>query len=297
MWQAHHVRSLLAGAHPGLAVEIIEIKTSGDRIKDAPLGSPGTIGFFTKEIEQALFEHRIDLAVHSLKDLPTSLGPGLFLAAVPPRADSRDALIGRPGVVAGLSDLGPGRRVATSSPRRRGQLLAAFPGVIVEPIRGNVPTRIAAASQDGGPDAVLLAMAGLMRLGLGEHVTCPIPEEIMLPAPGQGALGIETREDDARTIELLAPLEDRAARRAVTAERSFLARLQGGCTVPAGALARPGAGDETVLSGVVAAPDGRELHRGSRTGSEPVALGRELAEELLAAGADRVLAGLREGRA
>ena len=297
MWQAHRVKALLADAHPGIEVEIIEIKTSGDRIKDAPLGSPGTIGFFTKEIEQALFENRIDLAVHSLKDLPTTLVTGLTLAAIPERADTRDALIGRPGVVNGMGDLRPGMRVATSSPRRRGQLLAAFPGVIVEPIRGNVPTRIAAATKDGGPDAVLLAMAGLMRLDLQEHITGPIPHEMMLPAPGQGALGIETREDDDRTIDLLLPLQDTHARRAVTAERAFLARLEGGCTVPAGAVARPGQGDELILDGVVAEPDGKELFRGTRRGTDPVSLGRELAEELLAAGADRVLAELREGTA
>ncbi len=297
MWQAHHVKALLADAHPGIQVEIIEIKTSGDRIKDAPLGSPGTIGFFTKEIEQALLENRIDLAVHSLKDLPTSLVEGLTLAAVPERADTRDALIGRTGVVASLEDLVPGTRVATSSPRRCGQLLAAFPEVIVEPIRGNVPTRIAAVKKAGGPDAVLLAMAGLMRLELQEHVTCPIPHETMLPAPGQGALGIETREDDARTIDLLAPLEDTCARRAVTAERSFLARLEGGCTVPAGALARPGEGDELLFDGVVTQVDGGVLFRGNSSGTDPVSLGCGFAEELLAAGADRILAELREGTA
>ncbi len=295
MWQAHRVKALLQEAHPGIQVEIIEIKTSGDRIKDAPIGSPGTIGFFTKEIEQALFNDQIDLAVHSLKDLPTSLVSGLTLAVVPERADTRDALIGRSGVVAGLDDLGPGKRVATSSPRRRSQLLAAFPGVTIEPIRGNVPRRIAAARKDGGPDAVLLAMAGLMRLGLGEQVTCPIPHETMLPAPAQGALGIETREDDLRTMDLLSPLENTAARLAVTAERSFLARLEGGCTVPAGALAIPGHDGEIVLEGVVAGLDGKDLFRGSRSGSDPAALGRGLAEELLASGADRVLAALREG--
>ena len=297
MWQAHRVKALLMDAHPGLVVEIIEIKTSGDRRTDLPLGSPGTIGFFTKEIEQALFENRIDLAVHSLKDLPTTLVDGLTLAAVPERADTRDALIGRSGVVASLDDLVPGTRVATSSPRRRGQLLAAFPEVIVEPIRGNVPTRIAAAEKEGGPDAVLLAMAGLMRLELEKHVTCPIPHETMLPAPAQGALGIETREDDARTIELLAPLENTAARKAITAERAFLARLEGGCTVPAGALARLGEGDEILLDGVVTELDGVQLIRGSFSGTDPVRLGRELAEDILSAGADRILAELREGTA
>jgi hydroxymethylbilane synthase len=294
LWQAYRVKALLDDVHPGIVVEIIEVKTSGDRIKDAPLGSPGTIGFFTKEIEQALFENHIDLAVHSLKDLPTTLVPGLTLAAVPERADTRDALIGRSGVVGGLSDLAPGMRVATSSPRRRGQLLAAFPGLEVEPIRGNVPTRIAAAKKEGGPDAVLLAMAGLMRLELGEHVTAPIPHETMLPAPGQGALGIETREDDARVIELLRPLQDPHARLAVTAERSFLHRLEGGCTVPAGALARIAEGDEIVLDGVVVDLDGRSIYRGTRRGTDADLLGRELAEALLAEGADQVLAGLRE---
>ncbi|MHC4860662.1 MAG: hydroxymethylbilane synthase, partial [Planctomycetota bacterium] len=157
LWQARHTRGLLVRAHPGLAVEIVEIRTSGDRIRDRPLAETGGIGVFTKEIEEALLAGEVDVAVHSLKDLPTSIAPGLALGAVPTREDVRDAVVGKP--------LEAGVTVGTGSPRRRGQLLAAFPGLSVEGIRGNVPTRVAMAQDEGGPDAVILAIAGLKRLG------------------------------------------------------------------------------------------------------------------------------------
>ncbi|MEN8149251.1 MAG: hydroxymethylbilane synthase [Planctomycetota bacterium] len=294
LWQANHVKSLLEAAWPGLFVSIVEIHTRGDRDQATSLTATGGIGFFTKEIEQALINERVDLAVHSLKDLPTVLVPGLTLGAVPEREDTRDALIGRPGRVDGTVDLTPGTRVGTSSPRRQGQLLAACPGIACERIRGNVPTRIAKVSEDGGPDATILALAGLKRLALTDAVTEILPLETMLPAAGQGALGLEVREDDAGAREVLAALEDPAARAAVTAERAFLHRLEGGCSIPAGALGEVVDG-RLVLDGVVADVDGGGLCR-ARVEGDPAdagALGGELAEVLLSLGAGKILARLR----
>jgi len=294
LWQARHVKGLLESAWPGLLVEVCEIRTRGDRDQATSLTATGGIGFFTKEIEQALIEDRVDLAVHSLKDLPTVLVPGLALGAVPAREDTRDVLIGRPGRVRGLADLTSGTRVATSSPRRQGQLLAARPGIAVETIRGNVPTRIDAVRQDGGPDATILALAGLRRLGLTDAITEIIPTETMLPAVGQGALGIEVREDDAGTRDVLAALSDPSAHAAVTAERAFLNRLEGGCTIPAGALGELRDG-RLRLEGVIADPGGESLYRETVEGDEndPRAIGLALAEALLAAGAAALLDRLR----
>jgi hydroxymethylbilane synthase len=296
LWQAHHVRDLLKAAHPHLAVEISIVKTSGDRDRNTPLAATGGIGFFTKEIQEELLAGRVDLAVHSLKDLPTTLIDGLALGAVPAREDTRDALFGRPGRVRSLADLGPGVRVATSSPRRKGQLLAACPGIEVEGIRGNVSTRIEKVREDpDGPDATILAIAGVTRLGLLDLVTEVIPHETMLPAVGQGALGLEIRADDGRTRERLVPLEDPHARAAVTAERAFLARLEGGCTIPAGAWARPAGDGRLAIDAAVADPDGREVFRASREGdaADPAALGLALAEDLLAGGAGPLLERIR----
>ncbi len=290
LWQANHVRDLLRAAHPGLEVEIIEIRTRGDRDQATSLTATGGIGFFTKEIEQALLDGEVDVAVHSLKDLPTVLVPGLTLGAVPEREDTRDVLIGRPGRVAALADLTPGTRVATSSPRRQGQLMAAFPGIAVEGIRGNVPTRIAKVSEDGGPDATILALAGLRRLGLTDAISEIIPHETMLPAVGQGALGLEVREDDENALSALAPLNDAATSAAVTAERAFLNFLEGGCTIPAGAQAT--VADGTLrIEGVVADPHGAASWRDAVEGpvEEPESLGRALAVTLTDAGAGELL--------
>ncbi len=293
LWQARHVRDLLLEAHPGLEVEIVHVKTTGDRLPSRPLAGAGAVGLFTKEIERALLDRRVDVAVHSLKDLPVELAPGLALAAVPERADVRDALVGR----VGLGDLGPGVVVGTGSPRRSGQLRARFPGVRVVPVRGNVPTRIGLAGEPGGPDAVILALAGLSRLGLADRIAGVLPPEIMLPAPGQGALGIETREDDAPSRGLVGVLDVAPVRAAVRAERAFLRRLQGGCTVPAGALGEVGEEGLLRLRGVVTDLEGREVFSDEAEGTpdRAVALGEALAERLLAAGADRVLRALREG--
>jgi hydroxymethylbilane synthase len=295
LWQANHVKALLEAAWPGLEVEIVEIRTGGDRDRKSPLWQSKGIGFFTKEIEQALLDGEVDVAVHSLKDLPTVLAPGLALAAVPEREDTRDALIGRPGRVEGLADLEPGMRVGTSSPRRQGQLLASFPGLRVESIRGNVATRIAKTREEGGPDATLLAMAGLLRLGLAGEVAEAIPHETMLPAVGQGALGLEIRGDDEEARERLSAIEHGPTRTAVTAERAFLRRLEGGCTIPAGAFAHNGEGGAIVLEGALASPDGTEVYRDRRSGpsAEAETVGRALAEALLGAGGGELLARLR----
>jgi hydroxymethylbilane synthase len=296
LWQAHHVRDLLRRAHPTLAVELVLVRTAGDRDRNTPLDKAGGTGLFTKEVQAEVLAGRADVAVHSLKDLPTATVPGLALAAVPAREDPRDALVGRPGRVTGLEDLGPGVVLGTSSPRRRGQLLAARPGLSVVPLRGNVPTRVESVTKEGGPDATVLALAGLTRLGLLDRVTEVLPLSVMLPAPGQGALGIEARADDRRALALLAVLDDAGVRTAVAAERAFLRRLEGGCSVPAGALATAAGPGRLRLSAVVADPGGGEVFRLCFEGAaaDPEALGVRLADALVAAGAGPLLRRLRE---
>jgi hydroxymethylbilane synthase len=287
-WQAEHTATLLRERHPGLAVEIVIIVTTGDRILDAPLARIGGKGLFTKEIEEAMLDGRVDLAVHSLKDLPTTLPPGLALGAVLSRHDPSDALISARGER--FTDLPRGARVGTSSLRRRAQLLRARPDLAVETIRGNVPTRVKRAAP-GDMDAVVLARAGVERLGLGAHITEILPTELLLPAPGQGAIGIEIRSGDTRVEGLLSGLQDPATRAAVDAERAFLRALGGGCQVPVGALARV-AGTDLYLDGMVAGPDGRRLLRGTRAGgvTEAEAIGTALATELIGLGAAEILA-------
>jgi len=227
-WQAEWVRARLA--ENGVAAELVVIKTRGDAEVDRSLHELEGKGFFTKEIEDALLDGRIDVAVHSLKDLPTSLPPGLALGAVPVRHDPREALVsGR-----SLLDLAPGTRVGTSSLRRVAQLRFLRPDVEVVPLRGNVPTRVRKVEDRDGLDAALLAIAGLERLGLGGKGSLVDPFDIM-PAPGQGALGIETRADDKKTAKALRPLHDSASAVAVSAERALLAALGGGCQAPVAA--------------------------------------------------------------
>lgn len=287
-WQAEHVAALLRERHPGLSVEIVIIVTTGDRILDAPLARIGGKGLFTKEIEEAMLDGRVDLAVHSLKDLPTTLPAGLALGAVLSRHDPSDALISARGER--FQDLPRGARIGTSSLRRRAQLLRARPDLVVETIRGNVPTRLKRAAP-GDMDAVVLARAGVERLGLGAHITEILPAELLLPAPGQGAIGIEIRSGDTRVQGLLAGLQDPATRAAVDAERSFLRALGGGCQVPVGALAHVD-GDGLSLDGMVADPDGGRLLRGARAGrtADAEVIGTGLAEELISLGAAEILA-------
>lgn len=249
-WQAEWVRARL-GEH-GVRAELVVIKTRGDAEVDRPLHQLEGKGFFTKEIEDALLEGRIDIAVHSLKDLPTTLPPGLALGAVPSRHDPRDALVNAKS----LLDLPPGTRVGTSSLRRVAQVRFLRPDLEVVPLRGNVPTRVRKVEHREGVDAALLAVAGLERLGLGAKGSVLDPLDVM-PAPGQGALGIETRGDDAATRKALTPLHDTTSAAAVTAERALLAALGGGCQAPVAAFVGTGAsGLGPRLYGRVTAQDG-----------------------------------------
>jgi hydroxymethylbilane synthase len=288
LWQSNWVKSQLEAAVPGRRVAIEIIKTTGDKILDAPLAKIGGKGLFTKEIEDALIEGRVDLAVHSLKDLPTTLPDGLALAAVTEREDVRDALVARPGV-ARLADLPQGACIGTSSLRRQAQLLSLRPDLKLDDLRGNVGTRLQKI-EDGRYDAIILASAGLSRLGFGDRITERIATETMLPAVGQGALGIETRADDAETRAAVQVLAHEATWRACDAERALLAGLGGGCQVPiaAAAVVENGA---LALRGLVAKVDGTTIIRGERNGDATVAsdLGRSLAEQLLSEGADRLL--------
>jgi hydroxymethylbilane synthase len=287
--QSRHVRALLGGSDADIPLEIIT--TSGDRFAEASLSRIGGKGLFTKEIEDALLAGRVDLAVHSLKDLPTENPPGLIVAALLVREDPRDALVSRNGL--GLSALPKGARVGTSSLRRRSQILARRPDLVVEELRGNVPTRVKRV-EEGRFDAVVIAAAGLRRLGLADRITETIDEEIMLPAPGQGVLGIQTRADDLATIAAVRALHDATAAAEATAERAFLAGLGGGCLVPVGSRGRV-TGDTLHLTGFVGHPSGRPSVRRSTEGPIAAAteLGRALAQVALAQGAREILAEVR----
>lgn len=288
LWQAHHVADLLRSRLQGAMIEIVIVVTTGDRILDSPLPEIGGKGVFTKEIEEALLARRIDLAVHSLKDLPTILPDGLLVGAVLSRADPRDVLISRSGLT--LAGLAPGARIGTSSLRRRAQIAHARRDLAIQDLRGNVPTRLRKALS-GDLDAIVLARAGLERLALLDHVTEVLPVTTMLPAPGQGALGIEVVADAPDLSGIIAGLEDARARAETTAERSFLEALGGGCQVPVGALGRV-SGADLVLDGVVAEPDGSILLRGRAKGRalDASAIGRSLADDLLSRGAGGILA-------
>jgi hydroxymethylbilane synthase len=285
-WQAEWVRGRLFTR--GVTAEIVVIKTRGDAEVDRPLHELEGKGFFTKEIEDALLDRRIDVAVHSLKDLPTHLPAGLALAAVPPRHDPRDALVG----ATRLSDLPPGARVGTSSLRRVTQILYLRPDLRVVPLRGNVPTRVRKVEERDGCDAALLALAGLERLSLGDRATPVDPLEVM-PAPGQGALGLEVRADDRPTRDALRPLGDPASAWAVAAERAVLAALGGGCQAPVAAYVGSGErGGGSRLYGRVTALDGSVQHTASAEIDpvRPEAAGESVARLLEADGAARLLA-------
>lgn len=245
-WVARRLRE----QNPAIDVELVEIQTTGDRIRDVPLGPHLGQSFFTKEIEVALLEGRIDLAVHSLKDLATVMTPGLCLVAVPVREDPRDALVSAAGT---LREIPAGARVGTSSPRRKGFLAVVRPDLVVQDQRGNVPTRLRAV-EDGSADAVILALAGLRRLGLAHRVTETLDPDVMLPAAAQGALGLQIRADDASTRAAVAWLDDVESRARVTAERACLRTLEAGCQAPVGALARVD-GHELSLSAAIVTPE------------------------------------------
>ncbi len=287
LWQAEHVAAHLRQTHPGLHVELIGMMTRGDKILDSPLAKVGGKGLFVKELEQGLLEGRADLAVHSMKDVPVDFPDGLGLPVILAREDPRDAFVSRH--YRHPDDLPANARVGTSSLRRQCQLAARYPGWDIRSLRGNVGSRL--AKLDAGEfDAILLAAAGLKRLGLAERITLALAPEFSLPAIGQGAIGVECRLDDDRTRALIAVLDDPSTHVRVTAERAFNARLQGGCQVPiAGhALLKNG---RLWLRGLVGAPDGRQIIAGEMRGSaaEAEMLGAALAEELLGRGADAIL--------
>jgi hydroxymethylbilane synthase len=266
LWQARHIAAKL-----NVESRIEIIKTTGDKIQDVPLSQVGGKGLFTKEIEEALLDRHIDLAVHSLKDMPSEIPAGLTLVAIPEREDPRDALLGAP--------IKPGSRVGTSSLRRSVQLTAMHPGISIETLRGNVDTRIRKLDE-GQYDTIVLAAAGLRRLGLAGRISELIAVDVMIPAVGQGALAIETRDDSGEAYQLARMLEHEDSRIAITAERAFLAVFGGGCQVPIGAHATV-TQSNIHLRAFVSEPDGSNARRDELTGTDPVSLGRELAERLL----------------
>ena len=296
LWQARHVEARLAAVPGAPRIELIHIRTAGDAQREVPLWQTEGRAFFTREIDEALREGTIDVAVHSLKDLPTALAPGLALAATLAREDPRDALLTRAGET--LRQLPPRARIGTSSLRRRAFMARDRPEAVPVELRGNVPTRIERLRR-GEYDAIILAAAGLARLGLTQHVTEFLSPEDFPPAVSQGVIGVCARADDEATLSLLRALDDAAARLAVSAERALLARLEGGCQVPLGALAEV-RGEALELTAAVCSLDGsRELRaRGTATGpggapltaADAVVLGKRVADQLIAAGAAGLIA-------
>jgi hydroxymethylbilane synthase len=283
LWQANHISALLR--ERGHEVELEIIKTTGDKILDVALAKVGTKGMFTKEIEEALAEGRVDLAVHSLNDLPTELSPGFEIAAITKRENAQDVFCSVR--FASVEDLPQHARVGTSSLRRQAQLMAIRPDLEIHPLRGNVDTRLRKL-EAGEYDAIILAAAGLNRLGKTALVKQVIPAQIMCPAAGQGALGIEIRAGDTATRQHLQFLDDAAARATTTCERALLNKLGGGCQVPIGASADIRNG-RLHLEGLVAHPDGKAVLRESRDGDDPIALGEAVGETLLKRGGDAIL--------
>ena len=287
LWQAHFVQSRLQQLYPQLRVELLPMSTKGDKILDSPLAKVGGKGLFVKELEQAILAGDADIAVHSMKDVPVEFPDGLGLSIICERDDPRDAFVS--SRFSSMAELPAGSRVGTSSLRRQCQLRASRPDLQILDLRGNVNSRL--AKLDAGEyDAILLAAAGLKRLGLQARITTLLPPEQSLPANGQGAVGIECCLDDDELLTLLAPLEHGPTRQRVLAERAMNRALQGGCQVPIGAYAEL-EGDQLWLRGLVGSPDGRQiLHAECRgAASEPEALGQALADQLLAQGAARLL--------
>jgi hydroxymethylbilane synthase len=283
LWQANHVAALLR--ERGHTIEIEVIKTTGDKITSVALAKVGTKGMFTKEIEEALHDHRVDLAVHSLKDVPTELEHEFELAAIMKREDPRDAFISVK--FSSLDDLPHGAKVGTSSLRRQCQLKSVRPDLEIFPLRGNVDTRIRKL-ESGEYDAIILAAAGVRRLGLETHVRSRIAADIMCPAVGQGALAIEIRRGDQQTKTLLAFLNDADTHAAIDCERALLGSLGGGCQVPIGAYAEK-RGGRLYLRAMVGRPDGSQILREQADGTDGVKLGRETAQTLLWRGGDKIL--------
>jgi len=287
LWQAEHVRARLIAAHPGLEVELVKMSTAGDRILDAPLAKVGGKGLFIKELEQALLDGRADIAVHSLKDVTVTLPAGLHIPVIGEREDPRDAFVSTH--FDSLTALPKGARVGTSSLRRTCQLRALYPHLEIVSLRGNVNSRLTKLD-DGEFDAIILACAGLKRLGLSERIRAELAPEILLPAVGQGAICIECRIGDSAVEQLIAPLHHRPTAIRVTAERALNARLEGGCQVPIAAYAELN-DDVLRLRALVGEPDGSHVIRGEIEGdaARAEALGVDLANELLTRGARTIL--------
>ena len=294
LWQTDHVIDRLRQQRPDLDIERVPITTLGDRVTTVALSKIGDKGIFTRELEEGLRNGAIDLAVHSLKDLPTESPADLAIGAILERDDPRDVLVAGPGAT--LASLPAGARIGTSSLRRRAQLAATRPDLAIVDIRGNVPTRLEKVWR-GDVEAVLLAFAGLRRLGLESHVSEVLDPAEMLPAPGQGALAVQIRKDDDRIAMLLASLEHAPTRLATTAERALLGFLEGGCQVPVGAFAQF-EGSTLQLRAIVASPDGRHVVERHLSGpvttvAAAAALGESLGHDMLTGGADRILAAIR----
>lgn len=293
LWQAEHVAARLRQLHPGLQVKLQGMTTAGDRFLEAPLASAGGKGLFIKELEQSLLEQRADLAVHSMKDVTVDLPAGLAISAILKREDPRDVLIARAGLA--LESLPTGARVGTSSLRRQSQLRVLRPDLEVRDLRGNLGTRLKRLDA-GDFDAILLAAAGVLRLGLSERISEYLSVDTLLPAIAQGAIGIETRADDPAVQDLIAPLDDRATRICIDAERVISRRLYGGCQLPIAAHARL-QDQHVTIRALVARTDGSEILQAETSGNRQDAqsLASALADELLARGADRILAELVHG--
>lgn len=293
LWQAHYVQQRLMACHPGLRVDLVPMVTKGDVILDTPLAKVGGKGLFVKELELAMLSDRADIAVHSMKDVPVTFPEGLGLVTICERDDPLDAFVSNQ--YDSVDALPQGAVVGTSSLRRQCQLSARRPDLVIRSLRGNVGTRL--SKLDAGEyDAIILAVAGLKRLGLSDRVRYAMPAEESLPAVGQGAVGVECRLDDSQTIALLSALNDEDTAVRVKAERAMNTRLDGGCQVPIGSFALL-QGDELWLRGLVGSPDGKEMIRGERRGPRADAekMGISLAEELLNNGARDILAEIYQG--
>ncbi|MGD2118163.1 MAG: hydroxymethylbilane synthase [Chromatiales bacterium] len=295
MWQAEHVRNLLQQAHPDLNVELLGMSTQGDKILDTPLAKIGGKGLFVKELEQGMLDGVADIAVHSMKDVPVEFPDGLHLPVILQREDPRDAFVSNQ--YDNLDALPEGANVGTSSLRRQCQLASLRPDLKISPLRGNVNTRLKKLD-DGEYDAIILASAGLIRLGFESRIRTYIDEDTSLPAIGQGAIGIECRIEDPRVNELLMPLHDAATEICVRAERAMNERLQGGCQVPIGGHAVI-QGSQIFLRGLVGSTDGKQIIRAHASGDQHDAenIGFSVADKLLGMGADKILQQLYESHA
>lgn len=292
MWQTNWVMDNLKRLNPGYTFRIVSMKTQGDKILDVALAKIGDKGLFTKELEAAMLVKEIDLAVHSMKDLPTVLPAGLIIGAICERVDPRDVVVARNGTA--LGQMPHGARIGTSSLRRCAQLLHFRPDLQLEPLRGNLNTRMAKLEKNN-LDAIILAAAGIERLGWGDRITERLSIDVCLPAVGQGSIGIEIRADDKEVYDVVQTLNHFPSQAAISAERALLKKLEGGCQIPIGALGAV-AGDQLTLKGVVASLDGKDLIRNIITGpvDEAVMLGEKLAGQLIAMGADRILKSVRQ---